>query len=246
MKLTKYGVKEWVGGGVIALTLIIATLCLIFLSEKPLITPVSGYIIISFITVAYLGLAAFFRDPVRVIPNNNDILLSPADGVIKDIELLKDSDENKFFDDQSIVRIGVSLSLLDVHLNRAPCDLKVDSKKYRKGSYNNAINSKVSKENEAMTIFTKAKVKERKFPMIIRQISSATAKRIVCSLNEGSVLKKGEKFGMIKFGSRTELYVPAETWMLISVQIGDRVFAGKTVMATVKPPGQILKKNNQD
>lgn len=229
MKLTKYGKKEWLGGGVIALTLILACLYVAINLNLPIV----GYSFLGLVAVVYFALAAFFRDPVRVIPTDTTILISPADGVIKDIELLKDSDENEFFGGKSIVRVGIFLSVLDVHLNRAPCDIVIEDKSYRKGKYHDARSPLASKENEAMTIFCSATANEKAFPMILRQISGAIAKRIVCMAEKGIKYSKGEQFGMIKFGSRTEIYLPAETWMTLSVEIGDRVLAGTTVVAKI-------------
>lgn len=230
MKLTKYGLREWLGGGFLAFILIIACLALAFYCEQP----VTGYSAGGFILLIYLGVAAFFRDPYRKIPDDSNILVSPADGVIRDIELLKDAEENKFFNGKSIVRVGIFLSVLDVHLNRAPCDIEVKQKDYRKGKFHDARNSLASKENEAMTISGEASIENKTFPMIIRQISGAIAKRIVCTAEPGTKLTKGERFGMIKFGSRTELFIPAEQWITLAVKVGDRVFAGKTIIARVK------------
>jgi phosphatidylserine decarboxylase len=230
MKLTKYGLKEWLGGGIIASILIVACLCLVYCYQQP----ATGYSIAGFILLIYIGIAAFFRDPHRKIPPDSNVLVSPADGVIRDIELLKDAEENSFFDGNGIVRVGIFLSVLDVHLNRAPCDIDVKKQIYRKGKYHDARNPLASKENEAMTISCTASVKNKSFPIMVRQISGAIAKRIVCNADEGKQFSKGERFGMIKFGSRTELFLPAEQWITLSVKVGDRVFAGKSIIAKVK------------
>lgn len=231
MKLTNYGFKEWFGGGVIALILIAPCLCLVFYWGKPVI----GYSLAGFVALVYISIAAFFRDPFRAVPEEANILVSPADGVIRDIELIKGSEENGFFKDQGVVRVGIFLSVLDVHLNRAPCELTVEDKVYRKGKYHDARNTLASKENEAMTISCHGIVAEKTFPLMIRQISGAIAKRIVCKADKGTKLTKGEKFGMIKFGSRTELFIPAEQWLILAVKVGDKVYAGKTVVAKIIP-----------
>lgn len=229
MKLTSYGLKEWLGGGILALILIAICFCIVFYWKKPAI----GYSMAGFVVLVYFCLAAFFRDPYRSIPKEENVLVSPADGVVKDIELIKESSENEFFKNQGVVRVGIFLSVLDVHINRAPCELVVEEKNYRKGKYHDARSVLASKENEAMTISCQAEVCGQKFPLMIRQISGAIAKRIVCDVNEGTKLTKGEKFGMIKFGSRTELFIPAEQWMIPSVKVGDKVYAGKTIVARV-------------
>ena len=230
MKLTKYGLKEWLGGGVIALILIAACLYLVYYKEQTVI----GYSVAGFILLIYICIAAFFRDPYRKIPLDSNVLVAPADGVIRDIELLKDAEENAFFNNQGVVRVGIFLSVLDVHLNRAPCDIEVKQQTYRKGKFHDARNTLASKENEAMTISCTASVEDKSFPVMIRQISGAIAKRIVCMADEGKHFSKGERFGMIKFGSRTELFIPAEQWLILSVKVGDKVFAGKSIIAKVK------------
>ncbi len=228
MKLTEYGKKEWLGGGIIALFLIVS-----FIVCSQFGYQVICFVLAGFTSIIYVCIAAFFRDPNRKIPEEDNILVSPADGVVRDIELLKDAEENQFFEGKDTVRIGIFLSVFNVHLNRAPCDMEVKDKHYRKGKYHDARNVLASKENEAMTISCISSVQNKKFPMMIRQISGAIAKRIVCKAEQGSDYAKGEKFGMIKFGSRTELYLPAENWMKLTVKIGDKVYAGETIVAKI-------------
>ena len=228
MKLTGYGRKEWLVGGCLA-AIAVAGLVLL----RPIIGQALAITCISLICVFYGAFAAFFRDPSRKIPVEQNLLISPADGVIRDIELLKDADENEFFEGRSTVRVGIFLSVLSVHLNRAPSDLEVKEKQYRKGKYHDARSPLASKENEAMSIYCESTVEGRTFPLIVRQISGAIAKRIVCPVEVGSEIKRGERYGMIKFGSRTELYLPAEPWMKLSVKVGDKVYAGSSVIANV-------------
>ena len=227
MKLTGYGKKEWLGGGIAAVIFIaIFIACAQF--HQVLFLSLAG------ITLGlYVCFAGFFRDPNRKIPQTNNILVSPADGVIHDIELLKDVEENQFFEGKDTVRIGIDLSIFNVHLNRVPCDIEVKEKQYSEGQYNNVKTSRAVKENEAMTISCISSVNDRKFPVIIRQISGAAAKRIVCRAEPGMKYRKGDRFGMIKYSSRTELYLPAEPWMDITVKLGDKVSAGETVIAKI-------------
>jgi len=227
MKLTGYGTKEWLGGGILALILIAVFLfCMQW--NKTVFALLAGLT-----ALFYFCIAAFFRDPNRKIPEEENILVSPADGVIRDIELLKNEPENQFFEGKDTVRVGIFLSVLNVHLNRAPCDIEVVKTEYREGHYHDARSPLASKENEAMTIFCRSEVKGKTFPAIIRQISGAIAKRIVCKAEPESKYTKGERFGMIKFGSRTELFLPAEPWLEVTVKIGDKVYAGETVVARV-------------
>jgi len=169
---------------------------------------------------------AFFRDPKRSVPTDRNLLLAPADGKITDIETVN---ENQFIGEPAL-RIGIFLSIFDVHINRAPCNVTVQSVKYKKGAYKNAMNpysGRVNESNELELIRTDAPPKK----LVVRQISGAIARRIVCSANAGQKLSGGERFGMIKFGSRTELYVPANKNCKCMVKVGDKVKAGLTALA---------------
>ena len=229
MKLTGYGRREWLTGGCVALAAIIALVL-----SRSVIGTTWCVTLVALVSLVYFCLAAFFRDPHRIIPEDTNLLVSPADGVIRDIELLKDAEENEFFDGRSVIRVGIFLSVLNVHLNRAHADIEIKDKKYRKGKYHDARSPLASKENEAMTLYCSTTVDDRVFPSIARQISGAIAKRIVCEAEIGDKINKGERFGMIKFGSRTELFLPAEPWMKLAVKVGDKVSAGSSVVASVQ------------
>ncbi|MHC4359657.1 MAG: phosphatidylserine decarboxylase [Planctomycetota bacterium] len=166
---------------------------------------------------------AFFRDPHREVPPDNNLLLAPADGRITDIKLTEEKD----FINAPALRIGIFLSIFDVHINRAPCEAKVEKITYRKGKYRNAMNpgsGGVNESNDIALIRTDSPHDR----IIVRQISGAIARRIVCRTQPGWQLAGGEKFGMIKFGSRTELYVPAGENTKCLVKVGDKVKAGLT------------------
>ncbi len=226
--LTRYGIREWGVGGLLALVLLGGSAYLYLRVDTTV-----GIVVGSFVVLVYFCLAAFFRDPPRRVPDDPAVLVAPADGVVRDIELLKHEDENEFFDGKGVVRIGVFLSVLDVHINRAPCPVKVEKRVYREGTFHDARHPKATSENEAMAIFCRGEAGGEKFPLIVRQISGAIARRIVCRADEGGEFARGERFGMIKFGSRTELFLPAEKWMQVLVKVGDRVYAGETVMSKV-------------
>ena len=198
----------------------------------PLIGRAWGITLASLTCLVYGCMAAFFRDPHRRIPEESNLLVSPADGVVRDIELLKDAEENEFFEGRSVIRVGIFLSVLNVHLNRASCDVDIKDKRYKKGKFHDARSPLASKENESMTLYCSSTFDGRTFPLIIRQISGAIAKRIVCEVEPGDEIKKGERFGMIKFGSRTELFLPAEPWMELSIKVGNKVYAGSSVVAS--------------
>ena len=231
MPLTIYGEKEILTICITGILFLCASIC-----SGIYLNPIAGYSATFIIIVIFIGLLAFFRDPKRVIPLRSNVIVAPADGVIRDIEILTDSEENYFFNGGEIIKIGIFLSVLDVHINRAPCNIKVKKCVYRKGKYHDARNLLASRENEAMTIFGMASVEKNFFSLIIRQISGAIARRIVCTAHRGSKLKKGAKFGMIKFGSRTELFLPKEEFIQIEIKVGDRVFAGETVLAKTCNP----------
>lgn len=226
MTLTRYGLREWGTAGLITLVILIGCWYLIRHGH-----PGWGWSVAAVVVVLFLAFAAFFRNPSRTIPANPAVLVGPADGVVRDIEVVEDFNFPPF--DGKACRIGIFLSVLNVHVNRAPAELEVESKFYREGEYLDARNSECAKRNEAMTIAGTATAGGKRFPLAVRQISGAIARRIVCPVDPGRKLRKGEVYGMIKFGSRTELYLPVDGFE-INVKVGDRVYGGETVMATVK------------
>jgi len=227
MKLAKYGKREWLGGGVIALIIGGGGYALVVAGY-----PTAGWTVCGVTAFVWLALAAFFRVPNRTIPEANNILLSPADGVIRDIETI--SDHNiELFEGQELVRIGIFLSVLDVHVNRAPCEMSVEYRKYKEGFFHDARDPLCAKENESLVIAGTGTSGGKSFPTAIRQISGAIARRIVCEPQPGASLKKGEIYGMIKFGSRTELFFPPNAGINLVAQVGDTVRSGITIMAKV-------------
>jgi len=168
----------------------------------------------------------FFRDPQRRISRDDTVLAAPADGKVTDIETL---DENEFIDGPAL-RVGIFLSIFNTHINRAPCEGTVETIAYRRGRYVNAMNPLSSKVNESNALVM-VRTNEPRDRLVVRQISGAIARRIVCAARQGQELARGEKFGMIKFGSRTELYVPAGERIECLVQVGDKVKAGVTPVA---------------
>lgn len=227
MKLTAYGLREWLGSGVIAALLLSITLTVAIKESSPIAWTLSGLIVL-----VWCCIAAFFRVPFRRIPADPTLIVSPADGLVKDIEYLNEHDID-LFAGRSLIRIGIFLSVLDVHVNRAPAQFKIAAKKYRPGHYFDARDPRAGKENEAMTIAGDAVVNGETIPMAVRQISGAIARRIVCPVESGDALDKGQIYGMIKFGSRTELYLPASKNIELRVKVGDRVASGSSVMAAL-------------
>jgi len=166
----------------------------------------------------------FFRDPPRRIPDAADAIVAPADGKIVDISPL----EHYEFIGGPAVRIGIFLSIFNVHINRAPCAAKVVETHYKPGEFLNAMRADSAERNESMWIgFETLETPARCFA--VRQISGMFARRIVCMLRPGQAVSRGEKFGMIKLGSRTELILPAG--VEIVARLGDKVHAGSNTIA---------------
>ena len=179
------------------------------------------------LAIVLLWVLAFFRDPVRNSPSDADvnILIAPADGKITDIEVVQ---EGPFINGKAL-RIGIFLNIFNVHINRMPCAAIVEKIVYRPGKYKNAMNPASAKVNESNDIML-TRPGRGADKLIVRQISGAIARRIVCLARQGQEFSGGQQFGMIKFGSRTELYIPAEQNIDCLVKIGDKVKAGITVM----------------
>src|SRR4030095_660265 len=164
---------------------------------------------------------AFFRDPERAAPVDPNVIVAAADGTVMDIVEL---DENEVLKDKTR-RVGIFLSIFDVHTNRAPIDGRVVYRQHRPGLCVDARRPECSEKNESMTwAFENPRV-----TIVVRQITGAIARRIVAWANVGDELKKGERFGMIRFGSRTEVYLPLNAEVL--VKAGDHVLGGSTIIA---------------
>jgi phosphatidylserine decarboxylase len=173
----------------------------------------------------------FFRDPRRVPPEGERLIVAPADGTVMDIE---EVDEPEFLGGRA-ERVGIFLSLLSVHINRAPLAGRVGYMKYRPGRFFAAFNERASVENESNMVGLETDMDAPsggKLKVAVKQISGVIARRIVCACKETERLARGEKFGMIKFGSRTEVYLPPGAAEL-TVSVGDKVRAGRTVIGRV-------------
>ncbi len=231
MTLTKYGRKEWLTATVLALFLL--ALCFVM---AVLVDWRAGVSLAVFIVIVWIAFAAFFRDPERRIPEDPEVLVSPADGVVRDCELIPHGSCGcpelvELFEGNDMFRIGIFLSVLDVHVNRVPCRMTVRFVCHKDGSYFDARDPRAVKENESQIIGGTGEVCGRKFPVAVKQISGAIARRIVCLVEPGAQFEKGFCYGMIKFGSRTELYLPVKSGFEPAVNVGDRVFGGETVIA---------------
>ena len=173
------------------------------------------FVLLFFCTVA------FFRDPERAVPADPNLIVAAADGTVMDIV---ESDESQVLKTKTR-RVGIFLSIFDVHTNRAPIDGRVVYRQHREGLCLDARRPDCSEKNESMTwAFENPRV-----TIVVRQITGAIARRIVAWSQIGDELKKGERFGMIRFGSRTELYLPLNAEVL--VKVGDHVLGGSTIIA---------------
>ena len=179
-------------------------------------------------TPAVLGffIIWFFRNPRRRIPQAPGLVVAPADGKVVQIEEIAHDE----FIGGPAIQIGIFLSIFNVHINRTPVSARVIGIRYRKGKFLNAMRPESSRENEQLAV----RLEEATEPyrrMIVRQITGAIARRIVCWVKPGDELAAGEQFGMIKLGSRTELVVPREPGLHIECRIGQMVQAGTSVLA---------------
>jgi phosphatidylserine decarboxylase len=167
---------------------------------------------------------SFFRDPDRVSPANPDIVVAAADGTVAAIEVLPEDEVIK----APMQRVAIFLSVFNVHTNRAPIDGKITYSQHHPGKFLDARNPECSFKNARMTwAFERDGV-----TLVVRQITGAIARRIVAWSQVGDVLKKGERFGMIRFGSRTEIYLPLKSEIV--VKVGDKVKGGETVIAKLR------------
>jgi phosphatidylserine decarboxylase len=174
--------------------------------------------------VVFLIVVSFFRDPPRRIPQGAALLVSPADGKVVEVAQLAHDE----FVGGPAVRVAIFLTLFNVHVNRMPCRAKAIRLRYSPGKFLHADHPQATTENESMWIG----IEQDEAPyrrMVCRQVSGMVARRIVCDLRPGEVLDRGAKFGMIKFGSRTELIVPSDGFE-VKTEVGLWIKAGRDVV----------------
>ena len=170
----------------------------------------------------------FFRDPDRPLPGDEFTVVSPADGTVTDVG----EREVREYLGASVQGIGIFLSVTDVHVNRAPLDGNVEYLRHQDGRYLDARDPECSTLNEAQNIGVRTSWGPRYY---LRQITGLIARRIVCPLKIGDKLVRGGRLGMLKFGSRTELYFENSLEIDWKVGVGDKVKGGGTVIAVVRP-----------
>lgn len=171
----------------------------------------------------------FFRDPPRGVPQEDGLLIAPADGLVQMVvEAVPPAELG--LGDRPLIRVSIFLSVFDVHINRAPCAGTVETMAYRSGKFLNAAAEKASEDNERMAIAFR-RADGRLIGCV--QIAGWVARRIVCYVKPGQSMATGERFGHIRFGSRTDLYLPRGARLLVAA--GQRMIGGETVMAELDP-----------
>ena len=167
----------------------------------------------------------FFRDPQRVTPVRAGLVVSPADGRIQSVGAAVPPPEMNL-GEAPLTRISIFLNVFDVHVNRIPLDGRVADLHYRPGTFVNASLDKASVDNERQSVSLETADGRR---LGVVQIAGLVARRIVCGLQEGQSVRAGERFGLIRFGSRTDVYLPDGVGPLVAV--GQRAVGGETVLA---------------
>ncbi len=224
MLLTRYGIRE-----ILIATLLAAVagaLSIWLLWSLPWVM----WPVVVIVAVLWCSVLAFFRDPTRNPPTEPNVLVSPADGQVADItEIDADSLLGR-----PGVRIGVFMSVFNVHVNRCPCDGRIEKITHRLGRFMDIRLQEAFEQNESTTIRMICTDENGEYPIVVRQIAGLVARRIVTDLCEGQDVTRGQRIGMIKFGSRLELYVPHEQAGPVRVELGQMVQAGQTVLIAVK------------
>ena len=168
----------------------------------------------------------FFRDPERVSINDDTFLVSPADGLITDISE-KSGPEELRLENTTFTRVSVFMNVFNCHVNRVPTSVKVEEIYYKPGKFLNASLDKASEENERN--YFKVKSLKNNEEIIIVQIAGLIARRIVCEVEQGQELKQGDRIGMIRFGSRVDIYFKNKK---VLAKLGQNVVAGESLIAS--------------
>ncbi len=215
--ITKYGYDVFFTVLIICLAAIV--LSLLFLEPKILKYGIPGvFLVILALTIN------FFRDPDRSTPAGENLVMAPADGKIISIRQV----EEKEYLGSTATLVSIFMSPLNVHVNRNPMTGTVGYLRYVKGEYFAAFEDKASEKNEQMVIG----IENKRGRVLFKQIAGFVARRIVCTLTMGQQVKAGDRFGMIKFGSRVDVFIPAQT--VVRAKVGDVTVAGETVLAELQ------------
>jgi phosphatidylserine decarboxylase len=172
----------------------------------------------------------FFRDPERTVPSGGGMIVSPGDGKVEEAEWIETTVGSRF-------RVSIFLSVIDVHVNRAPISGKVTLVEYREGQFLNAMNSESAILNEQTLII----IDDGTHSVSFKQIAGLLARRIICDLKTGDTVERGQRMGMIKFGSRVDVLMPAD--VELRVKQGDRVKGGTSVLGVLPGYSEGIGKN---
>jgi phosphatidylserine decarboxylase len=212
--ITRYGYDVFFT--VSALCAVVALLAILFIDPK-----IIRYGVV-LVALVFFGLTLnFFRDPDRTTPEGDRLVVSPADGTVLAVRQVTE----KEFHGTEATLVSIFMSPLNVHVNRNPVSGVVRHTRYVKGEYFAAFEDKASEKNEQMIVG----IENTHGKVLFKQIAGFLARRIVCTLTPGDSVRAGTRFGMIKFGSRVDVYVPVNA--VIRVKAGERTVAGETVLA---------------
>lgn len=182
----------------------------------------------SFLTVLLLALTLFtvyfFRNPERIVPDGENLVVAPADGKVI---FVGDVDESRYFQER-VTKVSIFMNVFDVHVNRAPCDGKVIEMYYEKGEFLNASLDKAADCNEQSGILFEAENGKR---LLCVQIAGLVARRIVSYPVIGDVLTRGMRYGLIRFGSRVDIYFPRGS--RVDITLGEKTVAGETILGVL-------------
>lgn len=195
---------------------------IIFCGFLTFIWAILGFVILAAIGIVLTGFTTwFFRDPVRVSPDDPDAIICPADGKVI---ILKEIDDNRFLHGR-VLKISIFMNVFNVHVNRIPHQGTVEDIHLKAGKFYAADHDKAALKNEycAITMCTKTGIR-----YCVVQVAGLIARRIVCRAQKGDSLNGGERYGLIRFGSRVDLYLPTDT--RINVQLRQKVKAGETIL----------------
>lgn len=171
----------------------------------------------------------FFRDPERIIPVDENVIVSPADGVVTRVEYGVEPPVEADFDSEKVNKISVFLNVFNVHVNRVPVSGTIEKVVYSPGKFLSANLDEASYENERSLAVLKTKEGEK---IAFAQVAGLVARRIVSELKEGQIVKTGDRYGIIRFGSRADIYLPED--IQIKVLVGQTMVGGETVIANKK------------
>lgn len=229
ISLTRYGLRE------LAIATILLVLCLggiAWLSA----TACTLWALLAILPLAVYGwILWFFRDPQRETPSEPGLVISPADGRVADITNVGPDSELG----RDGVKIGIFMNVFNVHVNRSPVEATVEEVIHRPGAFLDVRDPHASEKNESTTIRLRYNHEGTELPIVVRQIAGLVARRIVTDLKNNQSLQRGEKIGMIKFGSRLEVFLPNELQGEVRVQLGQKAFAGSTILFAAQSKGTL-------